>query len=297
MKIVAVKTTNQIMRRVIYALIPAIILSFHFFGFSVIIQLSLAITTSIIVEACIFKLRNQSIKNNLEDGSGIVTAMLLALAIPSIAPWWIIVVGVAFALIFGKHLYGGLGNNLFNPAMVGYAFLLISYPVEMTQWQNYNTFIEFNQIFANFDGISGATLLDSVKHNLAVAVDANRTYLINIAFLVGGLYLFVIRVIYWQTPVAMLLSIIIFAELLDANILLHLFSGGTMMGVFFIATDPVSSAASNVGRLIYGSLIGFLLIIIRLYGNYPDAVAFAVLMANIFVPMIDYYVRPKVFGK
>ncbi|SFV85593.1 Electron transport complex protein RnfD [hydrothermal vent metagenome] len=223
--------------------------------------------------------------------------------------------GVAFAIIFGKQLYGGLGNNPFNPAMLGYAFLLISYPLQMTTWAG--DFVTLSQTFDvifnlnTVDALSGATRLDDVKTQLALgkiiselSVHSTAQAWINAGFLLGGLYLLIRRVIFWHIPVAFLSGIIITASLLSLGdiehylpIQNHLMLGATMLGAFFIATDPVSACTTPKGRLIYGFLIGMLIVIIRTFGNYPDGVAFAVLLINITVPLIDYYTQPKVFGK
>lgn len=303
------------MRQVIYALTLGIIASYYFFGWGVIVQIILAVISAITIESLFLKIRKRPITPAIGDGSAALTGILLALSIPSIAPWWIIVVGVAFAIIFGKQLYGGLGNNPFNPAMLGYAFLLISYPLQMTTWAG--DFIPLTQAFnAIFnlntaDALSGATRLDDVKTQLALgkliselSVHSTAQAWINAGFLLGGLYLLIRRVIFWHIPVAFLSGIIITASLLsftDPTHTLptqnHLMLGATMLGAFFIATDPVSACTTPKGRLIYGFLIGMLIVIIRTFGNYPDGVAFAVLLINITVPLIDYYTQPKVFGK
>jgi electron transport complex protein RnfD len=222
--------------------------------------------------------------------------------------------GVAFAIIFGKQLYGGLGNNLFNPAMSGYAFLLISYPLQMTIWAG--DFVNFSQAFEvifnlnSVDALTGATRLDEVKTQLALgkiiselSVHSTAQAWINAGFLLGGLYLLMRNIIYWHIPVAFLSGIAVMSVLLSLTdgeylpIQNHFMLGATMLGAFFIATDPVSACTTPKGRLVYGFLIGVLIVIIRTFGNYPDGVAFAVLLMNITVPLIDYYTQPKVFGK
>ncbi|SFV67875.1 Electron transport complex protein RnfD [hydrothermal vent metagenome] len=289
-------TTNQLMRQVIYALMLGVITSFYFYGWSVLLQIELAIFSALFFEFIILKIRKKPYPiKTIFDGSAIITALLLALAIPSIAPWWIIIIGSFFAIVFGKQLYGGLGHNPFNPAMLAYAFLLISFPVQMTQWQSdvFMPFIDsFNIIYLkdSIDTISSATQLESLKTHYG------SSFFINLSFLIGGIYLFLRKVIYWHIPVAFLSSLILFAWIFNLNISFHLFTGATMLGAFFIATDYVSAATTPKGRIIYGFLIGFIIVIIRKFGNYPDGVAFAILLANICVPLIDYYTRPKVFG-
>jgi len=307
--------TNQIMRQVSYALALGVGAQVYFFGSSVLIQIFLACTTGLITEALFLRLRGSEIKPSIIDGSVILTAILLAISIPSIAPWWIIVLGVSFAVIFGKQIFGGLGNNPFNPAMLGYAFLLISYPMQMTQWPA--DYLSMSQavdvIFglSNIDGLTGATSLDNVKTQLTMGISIQELELnsisqlwINIGFLIGGIYLLLRRIIFWQIPVSLLLGVVMMSTalfLVDSNqfasSLFHLVNGATMLAAFFIATDPVTASTTPSGRIIYGFLIGILIVIIRVFGGYPDAVAFAVLLLNITVPLIDFYTQPKVFGK
>ncbi|MDG2354351.1 MAG: RnfABCDGE type electron transport complex subunit D [Gammaproteobacteria bacterium] len=307
--------TNQMMRQVIYALTLGVVAAYYFFGWGVIVQIALAVVTAIAVESAFLSIRNRPIKPSISDGSAALSAILLAISIPSIAPWWIVVVGVAFAIIFGKQLYGGLGNNPFNPAMLGYAFLLVSYPLQMTTWAS--EFLSFSQsldvIFnlTSVDSLSGATRLDDVKTQLALGGFISNLELhstsqawINLGFLLGGLYLLFRRIITWHIPAAFIAGIVVISSVLyfiDDQIYLpmqnHLMLGATMLGAFFIATDPVSGSTTPKGRLIYGFLMGVLVVVIRVFGGYPDGVAFAVLLMNMIVPLIDYYTQPKVFGK
>ena len=304
--------TSNLMLQVIYGLILGVALQFYFFGWGVIYQITLALITGIAAEIIFLKIRKKSI-DAIKDNSAALTAILLAISIPSIAPWWIVVLGTSFAIIFGKQLYGGLGSNPLNPAMLGYAFLLISFPLEMTRWtSSFLTFGEgLNVIFSsiNIDALSSATRLEEAKFALMEGkvfnpIQIDQTVWINLGFLVGGAYLFYKKVITWQIPLSFLVGIIVMSLLLmliDSDHAMgpvfHLFHGATMLGAFFILTDPVSSSTTPRGRLIFGFLIGILVIIIRTYGSYPDGVAFAVLLLNIAVPLIDYYSKPKVFGR
>lgn len=334
------RSTSRIMLLVIIALIPGIVTQSYFFGWGNLVQLILAGITAIISEAIILRLRQQPILITLLDNSALLTAMLLAVSIPSLAPWWIVVVGTAFSIIIAKQLYGGLGQNPFNPAMVGYVMLLISFPVPMTSWlpptsiQSIPNFFDtlslifhnqtlqgatVHQVLAGIDGITQATPLDNFKTGLSAGHPAETLLAqsiyhgviaglgwqwVNVAFLLGGLALLAKHIIRWQIPIAMLLALSLCAllgwmiapEKLVSPIL-HLFSGGTMLGVFFIATDPVSASTTDKGRLLYGALIGVLIWLIRSFGGYPDGVAFAVLLANICVPLIDYYTQPRVYGQ
>jgi electron transport complex protein RnfD len=304
--------TSNLMLHVIYGLILGVALQFYFFGWGVIYQITLALITGIAAEIIFLKIRKKSI-DVIKDNSAALTAILLAISIPSIAPWWIVVLGTSFAIIFGKQLYGGLGSNPLNPAMLGYAFLLISFPLEMTRWTS--SFLSFgeglNVIFSsiNIDALSSATRLEEAKFALMEGevfnpIQIDQTVWINLGFLFGGVYLFYKKVITWQIPLSFLAGIIVMSLLLmlvDSDHAMgpvfHLFHGATMLGAFFILTDPVSSSTTPRGRLIFGFLIGILVIIIRTYGSYPDGVAFAVLLLNIAVPLIDYYSKPKVFGR
>ncbi len=245
-------------------------------------------------------------------------------------PWWIIFVGIFFAIIIAKHLYGGLGYNPFNPAMVGFAVLIVSFPFEMSQWIHPRTLVAYdfsfveqlNYIFSEqkpaWDAITMATPLDEVKTGLREGIDyitilGNSSYLqtlsqntwiwSSLAFAAGGIWLLYKKVIQWQIPAALLVSLglisgvfYIFSGENFASPLFHITSGATILGAFFIATDPVSASTTPVGKLVYGASIGFFIYIIRVWGNYPDAVAFAVLIMNMAVPMIDYYTQPRVFG-
>ena len=305
-------STSNLMLQVIYGLTLGVALQFYFFGWGVIYQIALAILTGIVAEILFLKIRKKSI-DVVKDNSAALTSILLAISIPSIAPWWVVVLGTSFAIIFGKQLYGGLGSNPLNPAMLGYAFLLISFPLEMTRWAS--SFLSFeeglNVIFSSIhiDALSSATRLEEAKFALIEGevfnpIQIDQTVWINLGFLVGGVYLFFMKVITWQIPMSFLVGIVVMSVLLmliDSDHAMgpvfHLFHGATMLGAFFILTDPVSSSTTPKGRLIFGFLIGILVIIIRTYGSYPDGVAFAVLLLNIAVPLIDYYSKPKVFGR
>lgn len=323
-------SVGRIMLWVVAALVPGIVVYIGFFGWGVVINALIACLTALVSEALMLALRQRPLAPYLLDGSAIVTAVLLALALPPIAPWWIAVIGTAFAIVIAKQLYGGLGYNPFNPAMAGYVMLLISFPIEMTRWQAPSLgersapgFAEsWAVIFGGqqdrLDALTMATPLDTLKSELRLEqsidqiVSANSLFgsfgglgweWINIAFLIGGVFLIYKKIISWHIPLAMLGSMAMlsaFFYFIDparfASPLLHLLSGATMLGAFFIATDPVSAATSKPGRLVYGAGIGLFTYVIRTWGGYPDAVAFSVLLMNLVAPTIDYYVRPRVFG-
>lgn len=326
-------SVSQIMRQVLFALIPGIALYVWYFGPAILMSLTLASITALATEAAMLKLRDRPIAPYLKDNSALLTAWLLALAIPSLAPWWLVVVGTAFSIAIAKHLYGGLGNNPFNPAMIGYAALIISFPMQMTQWlspqklaQNSLNFSEqlgyiFNQLLPNglkFDAVTMATPLDTLKTHLhqdepisqilAMPIFSQLggygSEMVAIGFLFGGLYLLATRIISWHIPVAYLGSLFAIAGvfyLFDpahyAMPLFHWFSGAAILGAFFILTDPVSSPTTPRGKIIFAAGAAFITYMIRAFGGFPDGVAFATLLMNICVPLIDAYTQPKVFGK
>ena len=320
------------MVHLLLALLPAIAALTVFFGPGVLINIGLACIVAILSEAAMLKLRGKPLKPFLNDGSAIVTAVLLAIALPPLSPWWLTAIGIVFAIVFAKHLYGGLGYNPFNPAMVAYVLLLISFPVEMTRWLPVVDLSNIDITFATalqiifteqspyqiaVDSLSGATPLDIMKTQIGLAqtpelIQQNSAFgllagqgwqWVNIWFAIGGLFLLYRKVINWHIPFAMLFALT-FISLITwlispettASPLFHLLSGGTMIGAFFIATDPVSAATTLKGRLIYGAGIGLLTYIIRVWGGYPDGIAFAVLLMNMLVPLIDDLTRSDVYG-
>lgn len=325
--------TGNVMQQVMLATIPGLIALSYFFGPGTFINVVMACLTAVLCEAGVLKLRNRPIAFYINDYSALVTGLLLGLALPPYCPWWIVVVGTASAIILAKQLYGGMGYNPFNPAMVGYVILLISFPVEMTQWAAPRPLLEEGQALLGpltalqqvwtgagaFDGFTAATPLDVFKQNNSQMLEslyssapifsearwAGAGYeWANLGFLLGGLYLLYKRIFTWHAPVSMLASIFILSVIFYDNgssnsggsPIFHLLSGATMLGAFFIATDPVSSAVSTKGRLIYGAGIGVLIYLIRVWGNYPDAVAFAVLLMNFAAPFIDHYTLPRTYG-
>ena len=329
----AAQNTAKVMQLVLWSTIPGLIALTWHFGWGSLINVLLATVTAVVGEALALKLRKRPVSFYLSDYSAIVTAVLLGLSLPPLCPWWVVVTGTLFSIILAKQLFGGLGYNPFNPAMVGYVILLISFPIQMTTWvtplallpegvTHPDFFESLKVVFAGFStvyGVTGATPLDSYKHSLGLTVDqiyqqdplfSNALFAsvgwewVNLGFLVGGLIMLKSRLFTWHGPVAMLATLALMSAIFwDAGSsqspgspLMHLFSGASMMGAFFILTDPVSSAVSNRGRLIYGALIGFLVFVIRAWGNYPDAVAFAVLLANFSAPFIDNYTLPRTYG-
>ncbi|MBN6068013.1 electron transport complex subunit RsxD [Aggregatibacter actinomycetemcomitans] len=343
------KLTARVMFWVIFAMIPAIVLQVHYFGFGVLIQSALAIMFALLLELAVTRLRKKRMLSYISDFSVTLTALILAVAIPPYAPYWVILIGTFCAVILGKHVYGGLGQNPFNPAMVGYVVLLVSFPLQMTTWMppiallaEPPTFhdaallifsgltsdgFSLHQLTASIDGITQATPLDSARtFYSALCSDcsadvafydlvklpifmqngwdlAQGWWQINVAFLIGGVFLILKKIIHWQIPAAMLGSFALldlltelFGNGAQLSLPAQLMSGAMMFGAFFIATDPVTASITPCGKLVFGALVGSLLYLIRFYGNYPDGVAFAILLSNICVPLIDHYTRPRVAG-
>ena len=322
-------SVSYIMTQVLIATIPGIIALVYFFGWGVLFQTFIAATCAILCEALILKLRKRPVINALRDNSALVSALLLAIALPPYAPWWIAVSGSVFAILIAKQLYGGLGYNPFNPAMAAYVFLLISFPVEMTTWatprgtetaisapspQQSWLYIFSENVTA--DALSMATALDAWRNedisniselrvnnpSLFGAFGGMGWEYVNLGFLLGGCYLLRKRVFTWHAPLGFLASFSLLTALFNSEQLIqslafHLFSGATMLGAFFIITDPVSSAVSNPARLWYGIGAGALLFILRNWSNYPDAVAFSVLLMNFVAPLLDHYLQPRVYGR
>jgi len=287
---------NQIMRMVLVACLPGVLLMVITLGFAMLINILVAIITALVFEALMLHLRQRNVRLFLNDGSAIITALLLAVCVPPLAPWWIMVVGIAFAIIVAKHLYGGLGNNIFNPAMVGYVVLLIAFPEHMVNWQNSLT-------INGVDGVTGATPLDALKHLIPSVNVVDYWPWINIAWLSGGLLLLYKKIITWHIPVSVIIGLalpVTIAYGLTADSYyapwFQLNHGAIMIGAFFIATDPVTAPSYTVNRLIFGFCIGLLTFAIRTLGAYPDGIAFAILLMNLCVPLLDHLIKPRTFG-
>ena len=314
------------MLRVLLALLPGIAVYVWFFGAAILVQIALASITALIAEAAMLKLRGKPVAMFLGDGSALVTAWLIALTFPPIAPWWVTVVGVLAAIVIAKHLYGGLGQNPFNPAMVAFALMIVAYPQLMSQWPAVG-FTEFapqlNAIFGprQLDAITMATPLDALRTALHTAdaratvagvLGSNATFgniggkgweWIAAAYCLGGAYLLQQRIITWHLPAAFLGALLLVSggfSLVDAERFaapsFHIFTGGAMLAAFFIVTDPVSGATTPKGKLIFAAGAALLTWIIRSFGAYPDGIAFAVLLMNIAAPLIDIHTQPPVFG-
>ncbi len=328
-------SVSHIMWQVILALMPATIFGLWLFGWPAINLFIITVLSAIFFEAVCIWLQGRAVKPVIMDGSAILTAWLLAMTLPPWAPWWVGVVGSALAIILGKQVYGGLGQNLFNPAMLARVALLISFPIELTTWANVSPLffsnspglieswhITFSGI-DNLDAMTGATTLGYIKTEFSqnhLLSESLKDYsgLLNfigwargslcetsvILLAAGGVWLVRQGVIQWHIPASLLLTVAIFASifhLIDdqhyVSPMLHLSSGGLILTAFFIATDYVTSPNTATGQIVFGAGCGFLIFVIRTWGAYPEGAAFAVLLMNSATPLIDYYIRPRIYGR
>lgn len=307
------------MYSVIIALLPAMLVSFFYFGIGSVIVLSVSVLSCIFFEWSITKYILRRERNTIHDGSAIVTGLLLGMNLPSNLPIWIIIIGALVSIGIAKMTFGGLGNNPFNPALVGRCFLLISFPAQMTSWP------VSGQLLKYADAITGATPLSIMKHAiksgdssvLGQLPDSLHLLLGNninggagtigevcaLALIAGLVYMLFRKVITWHIPISIIATVFIFSGLMHmanpiyANPLSEVLSGGLMLGAIFMATDYVTSPMSHNGQLVYGVFIGLLTIIIRNWGAYSEGMSFAILIMNAFTPLINTYIKPKRFGE
>lgn len=319
-------TVSGVMREVLWALVPGIAVNAWFFGPGVLLQIVFAVAFALLFEALMLKSRGRPLRPFLTDFSAVLTAVLFALCIPPLAPWWIAAIGMLFAIVVAKHLYGGLGDNLFNPAMVGYVVVLVSFPQILSAWPGASTGLDAalaailagqSPSPAGWDAVTGATVLDAVRNGTAAGAAIPEIRLqpgfgriagqawewVALAYAAGGAWLLARRIISWHVPAAMLGAVVLFGLtgwLVDPSHypspVFDLLAGGMILGAFFIATDPVSGCTSDRGRLVFGAGVGILTLVIRRWGGYPDGVAFAVLLMNLAAPLIDRFTRPRIFG-
>jgi electron transport complex protein RnfD len=320
---------------VMLALTPATLFGLYQFGWPAIALFLVTVLSGLAFEAGTLRVAGRPVRPSLGDGSALLTGWLLALSLPPWAPWWIGVVGSLFAIVIAKQVFGGLGQNLFNPAMVGRVALLIAFPLEMTRFVAPHPLGSVGapdlagSLALTFggqplDGLTGATVLGHVRTELGrgqdltgilaeiyrpldsaigtIAGSLGETSAV--LLLLGGLYLLATRVITWQTPAAMLGSLALLATLMHLydplhypDALYHLVNGATLLGAFFIATDPVTSPVSMRGQLVFGMGLGVLVYVIRTWTGYPEGVAFAVMLMNAATPAIDRYLRPRIYGR
>ena len=310
-------SVSKNMYGVLIALIPALLCSFYNFGLGAIVVTAVSVASCVFFEWAINKYLLKNPQNTVCDGSAILTGVLLAFNVPSNLPLWIVILGALFAIGVVKMTFGGLGCNLFNPALAGRAFLLISFPVQMTTWplpgQGFMTYM---------DATTGATPLalfkqaiksgdTSVLNDMPSAIDmllgntgGCMGEVCELAILIGLVYMLARKIITWHIPVSILLTVFCFGGLLYLinpttfiNPMLEMVSGGLLLGAVFMATDYVTSPMSKKGQIVYGVAIGFLTVVIRTWGAYPEGMSFAILIMNAFVPLINNYFKPKRFGE
>ncbi len=309
---------KKIMWGVVYALIPAFLVSVYFFGIPALMLSLLAVASCLLFEFLIQKYLFKSSELTITDGSAVITGLLLAFNVPSSLPWWQIVVGSLVAIGAAKMTFGGLGKNPFNPALVGRVFLLISFPVDMTTWPKVSP---LNTSLT--DVITGPTSLGIIKEGLMKGESIGKlmqnvpTYtdmfvgniggslgeISAIAILIGGIYMLVRKIITWHIPVSYILSVFVFTGILwlinpekYADPVFHLLAGGLMLGAVFMATDMVTSPVNHKAQLIFGVGCGVLTVLIRVWGAYPEGVSFAILIMNAATPLLNNMVKPKRFG-
>jgi len=332
-------TSNSITRTMVWvmaALAPATGYGLWLFGWPAVLLFVATLASAVAAEALMLVLLRQPVRPRLFDGSAVLTAWLLALSLPPWAPWWLGVLGSATAIVIGKHVFGGLGQNLFNPAMVARIVLLISFPVHMTAWvaptpMGSEKAPSFSQAWGHFTGtlpvpdhMSAATALGTLKteHAKGIPVQTAAEHLPPVSvlargdesgslgetsavlLLAGGVALLLLGTISWHIPVSLLGTLGVLAALSHAAdpsrfaaMHVHVLSGASVMGAFFIATDYVTSPVSRSGQLLFGAGIGALTWVIRALGGYPEGMAFAVVLMNALVPLIDRGLRPRVFGR
>jgi electron transport complex protein RnfD len=285
-------TVQRIMLDVIIALLPATAASVYFFGSRALAIVIVSVIAAIAAEAIIQKIRKKPVTIN--DGSAVITGLLLALTLSPAMPLWMAAVGSVVAIGIGKQVYGGLGSNPFNPALVGRAFLIITFPVHMTTW------------ISPVDGVTTATPLNLLKMQgvktgymqlLIGNVGGSLGETSALLLLIGGLYLLYKGIIDWRIPVFYLGTVAALALVLGSDPIFHLLAGGLMLGAFFMATDMVTTPVTRLGKIIFGVGAGILVVLIRLYGGYPEGVLFSILLMNTFTPIIDRYTRPRIYGE
>ena len=285
---------------VLIALIPALLASFYFFGVGALVVTVTSAAACVLFEYLIQKYLLK-IKPTICDGSALLTGVLLAFNVPSNLPIWIIIIGALVAIGVGKLSFGGLGNNIFNPALVGRVFLLISFPVQMTSWPKPFQWTSY------LNAETGATPLAEIKQGLAHTFNVSDAFfgtiggsmgeVSAIALLLGLGYMLWKKIITWHIPVSIFGSVIVMSLIVGLNPIEQLFIGGLMLGAIFMATDYVTSPLTTRGMVIYGIAIGALTIIIRRFGAYPEGMSFAILIMNAFTPLINTYVKQKRFGE
>ena len=328
---------RTIMFTVMLALLPATSYGIYLYGWPALNLFVITLFSALVFELLCLFLSKRNTWQELSDGSGLLTAWLVAMTLPPWAPWWIGVMAAFFAIVIGKQVFGGIGQNVFNPAMLARVIILISFPVQMTTWvapqpmfsEQDQGFIAglnvtFNHSNVDWDSISTASPLGHVKTELTLdreieeimqeVPDWQQSILGHtsgslgetsaLLLLLGGLFLIAKRIISWHAPVALLVTVAVISALghqmnptEQPPMDFHLFNGALILAAFFIITDPVTTPNTAKGQIVFGVGVGVLVYIIRTWGSYPEAIGFAVLLMNCFTPLIDHYIRPRIYGR
>lgn len=297
------RTTAKCMWNVVIALIPALLCAFYYFGIGAVIVTAASVIGCVATEYLItrYMLGRPS---TIANGSAILTGLLLACNLPSNLPVWIVLIGAVVAIGIGKMSFGGLGCNIFNPALVGRVFLLISFPAQMTTWP-----LPLVNTWNYADATTGATILGSLKLGELNVADIDILGKMlgmaggslgevgSIALIIGFIYLLATKVISWHIPVSIIATVALFSWCIGANPAVEILSGGLLLGAIFMATDYVTSPMCHRGMLLYGVLIGIITVVIRQWGAYPEGMSFAILIMNGFTPLINKYIKPRRFGE
>lgn len=300
-------SVKRCMWQVVIALIPALAVAVWVFGLDALWVIVLSTASCLLTEWAIDRWFFKR-PSTLGNGSALITGLLLAMNLPSILPWWMVIIGGIVAIAIGKMSFGGLGQNIWNPALVGRVFLLISFPAAMTTWPvGIPSGVDAVTGASTVDATSGATFLSTLNEGTVKSADmmdmlighmnGSLGEVGSIAILIGLVYLLCTRVITWHIPVSILASAAFFSWIFGGNPILDLLAGGLLLGAVFMATDYVTSPTTHTGQLIYGVLIGAITIIIRRFGSYPEGMSFAILLMNSFTPLINRYCHPRVLGE
>ena len=328
---------NQLMLTVVIALLPATLWGLYLFGWPAVFLFCVTVLSAMLFEALCLRLYGRPVRATLADGSALLTGWLFAMTLPPYAPWWVGVLGSFFAIVVGKAVFGGLGQNVFNPAMLARVMVLISFPLELTRFTSpapifsegapgfiASLKITFAGVLGDYDALTSATVLGHVKTELGegATVSAALEGIYSapqalfgwmagslgetsaLLLLLGGVFMLARRIITWHIPVSMLGTVVILSGIFHflypdsiVGLDVHLLSGALMLGAFFIATDLVTSPTTPLGQIIFGAGCGLFTWVIRNFGGYPEAIGFSVLLMNALTPVIDHYTRPRIYGR
>lgn len=282
-------STEKIMFAVLVALLPVVAAAIYFFRWDAVRVVLLSAATAIATEAIFQRLRKQPIR--VGDGSALITGVLVGLIVPPSLPSWMVILGAAFAITIGKQVFGGLGQNPFNPALVGRAILTASFAGAMTKWT-----APFDAVTAATPlaiGAAGSRIPDLFFGSIAGSLGETSA----VAILLGGIYLFYKGVLDYRIPVGITAAVVVMSLVTGQDPIFHLLAGSVLFGAVFMATDPVTSPITKTGRWIFGLGIGLIIMLIRTWGSFPEGVTFAILLMNAVTPLLNRWTRPRVYGQ